>query len=103
VDHLLRSEDKLPLMTELIATNFISPNGDAKNDTWVIRNIEKYPENIVKIYNRQGQEVYSKKNYLNEWDGTFNGAVLKSDTYYYILSPGTGSPLKRGYISLIRE
>ena len=99
----LKSEIKINPDTELIATNFISPNGDAKNDTWVIRNIEKYPENSVKIFNRQGQEVYSKKNYLNEWDGTFNGTILKDDTYYYILHTGPGSPAKRGYISLLRK
>jgi len=88
--------------TEIVATNFISPNGDAKNDTWVIRNIEKYPNNTIRIFNRQGQEIYFKMNYRNEWDGTFNGAVLKDNTYYYILNTGTGSQQLRGYISLIR-
>ncbi|SDN03227.1 gliding motility-associated C-terminal domain-containing protein [Daejeonella rubra] len=88
--------------TEIVATNFISPNGDSKNDTWVIRNIEKYPNNTIRIFNRQGLEVYSKKSYRNEWDGTFNGVVLNDDTYFYILNTGAGSQQLRGYISLVR-
>jgi gliding motility-associated-like protein len=88
---------------EIVATNFVSPNGDARNDTWVVRNIEKYPNNSVQIFNRFGKEVYSKKNYRNEWDGTFKGSILKDDTYYYILQTGLTSQPKRGYISLVRQ
>ncbi|MBB6613108.1 DUF3494 domain-containing protein [Pontibacter sp. Tf4] len=56
-----------------------SPNGDGKNDNWVIANLEKYSGNEVMIYNRYGTEVYKKKNYQNDWTG--NG--LEQGTYFY--------------------
>ena len=33
----------------------ISPNGDGMNDTWVIKDLERYPDAIVKLFNRWGQ------------------------------------------------
>jgi len=87
---------------ELSATNLISPNGDGKNDTWVIRNIEKYPNNIVRVFDRLGRLVYSASNYNNAWDGIYQGALLPEDTYYYIIELPNGGGQKRGYISIVR-
>ena len=56
-----------------------SPNGDGKNDAWVISNLEKYAGSDVTIFNRYGTEVYRKKNYQNDWTG--NG--LEQGTYFY--------------------
>jgi uncharacterized repeat protein (TIGR01451 family)/gliding motility-associated-like protein len=56
-----------------------SPNGDGKNDTWVITNLENYTANEVTIFNRWGTEVYKKKDYQNNWNG--NG--LEQGTYFY--------------------
>lgn len=87
---------------EIIPTNFISPNGDAKNDYWVIRNIEKYPNNIVRVFDRLGRLVYSASNYNNAWDGLYQGALLPENTYYYIIELPNGGGQKRGYISIVR-
>ena len=86
---------------ELSATNLISPNGDGMNDTWVIRNIDKYPNNIVRIFDRMGRLVYSAANYNNAWDGIYQGAPLPEDTYYYIIELPNGGGRKRGYISIL--
>ena len=56
-----------------------SPNGDGKNDTWHIGQLEQYTSNEVTIFNRGGTEVYRKKNYQNDWTG--NG--LEQGTYFY--------------------
>jgi gliding motility-associated-like protein len=87
--------------TEVTATNLISPNGDSKNDTWVIRNIEKYPNNLVRVFDRLGRLVYSTTNYNNSWDGFYQGAVLPVDTYYYIIELPNSGQHKRGFISLV--
>ncbi|MBC7616318.1 MAG: gliding motility-associated C-terminal domain-containing protein, partial [Pedobacter sp.] len=55
------------------------------------------------IFNRSGRIVYTKKGYANEWDGTFNGSPLPSDTYYYILDFGTKIAKFKGYITIIRN
>jgi gliding motility-associated-like protein len=49
-----------------------SPNGDGINDTWVIENIQLYPNNVVRIYNRSGKVVYQMKGYNNIFDGFSN-------------------------------
>lgn len=84
------------------ATNIITPNGDGKNDKWVIKNIDSYPNNEVKIYDRTGRLVYTRRNYNNEWDATINGTPLGEGTYYYILTIQGGKTAK-GYITIIRD
>lgn len=64
----------------------ITPDGDGVNDTWIIYNIQFYLNNIVKVYNRWGDLVYSKKGYYNDWNGTYEkkGTNLpESSSYYY--------------------
>jgi len=78
--------------------NEFSPNGDGVNETFVIDCLERFPDNTLEIYNRWGNIVYSKKGYLNDWDGTSNGRALINQpdklpvgTYYYVLDLGDGS------------
>ena len=65
----------------LIIYNALTPNGDGKNDEFIIKNIHLYPDNNVEIYNRWGNLVYKKENYNNEWDG----GNLPDGTYYYVV------------------
>lgn len=75
--------------------NGISPNNDGVNDIFFIKNIDKYPENSLEIYNRSGILVYETKSYgisENWFNGISkgnisinNGKILPSGTYFYIL------------------
>ncbi|WP_162054470.1 ice-binding family protein [Pontibacter pamirensis] len=56
-----------------------SPNGDGKNDTWVITNLEKFTANEVTIFNRWGSEVYKTRNYQSNW----SASKLEPGTYFY--------------------
>ncbi|MDA8641887.1 DUF5011 domain-containing protein, partial [Flavobacteriaceae bacterium] len=101
-----RDNDGLGDVCDLIEVNVsqaITPNGDGINDTWIIYNIENHPNNIVKIYNRWGNEIYSKKGYRNEWDGSYKGNSSKvipgpSSYYYFIDLDGDGSVEQKGFI-----
>ncbi|SFD61441.1 gliding motility-associated C-terminal domain-containing protein [Chitinophaga sp. CF118] len=84
------------------AVNILTPNGDGKNDKWVIRNLDSYPNNEVRIYDRTGRMVFNRRNYSNDWDGTMNGSPLAEGTYYYILTIDGGKTAK-GYITIIRD
>ncbi|MBB5637749.1 gliding motility-associated-like protein [Pedobacter cryoconitis] len=88
--------------TSITATNILTPNGDGKNDTWVIEDIQLYPKNSVTVYDRAGRKVYFKQGYTNDWDGTLNGAPLVQGTYYYTVDLGPGLPKFRGFITLLR-
>lgn len=77
----------------ILISEFISPNNDGQNDTWVIERIDNYPNGSVKIFNRFGALVYETVGYKNDWDGESNtgiklagsGASLPSGTYFYII------------------
>lgn len=86
---------------ELVFYNTFTPNNDGDNDTWYIGNIQKYPKNRLEIYNRNGQLVYAKASYLNEWNGTNFGDALPSATYYFILDLGTGEKV-HGSVTIVR-
>jgi gliding motility-associated-like protein len=84
-------------------TNILTPNGDGVNDKFIIENIDMYPANEVKIFDRTGRLLYSKQNYANEWEGTLNNLPLAEGTYYYIVYLGPGKMKLKGFITLIRD
>ena len=68
----------------------VSPNGDGINDYLQIDNITNYPDNNLKIMNRNGQLVYEAKGYDNAtkvFDGHSNktGQMQLPGTYFYEL------------------
>ncbi|WP_276381305.1 gliding motility-associated C-terminal domain-containing protein [Flavobacterium sp. H4147] len=96
--------------TDVVIYNAISPNDDGKNDSFLIENISKFPDNEVEIYNRWGVKVFGTKSY-NESDNMFRGysdgrvtvnrgEKLPTGTYFYILkyNNGTKTVEKSGYL-----
>ncbi|MDG1260165.1 MAG: gliding motility-associated C-terminal domain-containing protein [Flavobacteriales bacterium] len=86
--------------------NTVTPNGDGKNDVWIIGNINQ-PEfaiNNVTILNRWGQELWTAQNYDNTsvvWTGQDeDGNKLPQGTYYYKIE-FDGQELT-GFITLIQ-
>jgi gliding motility-associated-like protein len=89
--------------SELFFFNTFSPNGDGTNDYFYIGNIGKYPDNVLEIYNRYGQKVFSKTSYQNDWDGKYLNNELPAGTYFYILDTKTDSGGKHhGQVNIIR-
>jgi gliding motility-associated-like protein len=81
----------------------ITPNNDGSNDKWNIKNIDLFPNAEVFVYNRWGKLVFSSKNLsANQWNGTFKGRILPTDSYHYILHLNDGSKPRSGVISIIR-
>ncbi len=73
--------------------NGVSPDGDLRNDTFVIECIDYYTGNNLKIYNRYGLLVFEQDDYDNTWSGLPNRGPLKNanqllpvGTYYYIVT-----------------
>ncbi|HOV10541.1 MAG TPA: gliding motility-associated C-terminal domain-containing protein, partial [Bacteroidales bacterium] len=90
--------------TPLKLNNVFSPNGDGKNDMWVIGNIELYPENEIFVYNRWGNQVYSEKGYNNEKPLIWDGSNLTEGTYLYVLKINMCGVDKtyKDYITIVR-
>jgi gliding motility-associated-like protein len=81
----------------------ITPNNDGYNDTWVIKNIDLFPDAEIFVFNRWGELVFHTRNLLADpWDGTSGGKLLPTDSYHYILHLNNGSKPRSGVISIIR-
>ncbi len=87
----------------LEASNVITPNGDGINDTWVVKNIEHYANNSVKVFDISGRVVYQAAGYRNNWNGTYQGRPLADGTYYYVIEYGDGRQPQKGYINIIND
>ncbi|MFC7000019.1 fibronectin type III domain-containing protein [Rufibacter roseus] len=87
----------------LETANILSPNNDGVNDTWVIKNIDFYRNNEVKVFDKAGRVVFSQRGYNNTWNGTYQNAPLAEGTYYYIVDFGNGQPSFKGFITIVRQ
>ncbi|GIV42269.1 MAG: hypothetical protein KatS3mg034_1579 [Vicingaceae bacterium] len=94
---------KVKIIPKIVFPDGISPNGDGKNDVWIIDNIHEYPNNIVEIYNRWGELLFRAQPYQNNWDGTYKGKPLPVGTYYYIINLNEdGAGVYTGPITIVR-
>lgn len=96
-----------PLTISVFVPTGYSPNGDGKNDEFIIIGLENYPNNKLEIYNRWGNKVFEQAPYDNTWKGTVKNSVgyvigeglLPSGTYFYLLDFGVpGVEQLSGYI-----
>ncbi|MFK7798295.1 MAG: gliding motility-associated C-terminal domain-containing protein [Aureispira sp.] len=70
--------------------NIFTPNNDGVNDRFEIPCVSEQNSAYLAVYNRWGDEVYRSDNYVNQWDGTYEGAVLPDGTYFYIVQLADG-------------
>jgi gliding motility-associated-like protein len=73
-----------PLPYNIIAPNTFTPNNDGINDHFMISINGVLSFKSVKIYNRNGQLVFTTKSPNDYWDGNFNGQSLPVGTYYWL-------------------
>ncbi len=85
------------LCESLAILSSMSPDGDGKQDSFVILGIDNYPDNELVIFNDLGLEIFKRRNYANDWDGTYQGKTLPSGVYYYVFNPGSGNVIS-GYL-----
>ncbi len=82
--------------------NSFSPNGDGINDLWNIDALITYPQSIMTVFNRYGQQVYRDIGYSKPWNGKYNGEQVPTGTYYYVLDLKNNTPLMTGWVVVVR-
>jgi gliding motility-associated-like protein len=82
--------------------NVFSPNGDGIHDTWVIPELNKYPDAEVSVFDRTGKRVFYTSGYQKPWDGTYNGQPLPFATYYYIIIPKLIEGVFSGSVTILK-
>ena len=70
---------------ELVIPTGFTPNNDGVNDTWEIDNIQNHEDAIVRVYTREGVLIYESVGFYKEWDGTYNGEIVKPGVYYFTI------------------
>lgn len=92
----------IPPITSNNISQAITPNGDGKNDTWIIKRIEQYPKAIVAVYSRWGELVFSAAaGYNNDWTGAHKNksTPLPTGPYFYIIDhDGNGTIDFQGWL-----
>jgi gliding motility-associated-like protein len=74
----------ITVFTPIDIPNAFSPNNDGIYDTWTIKTLEDLSNAMIQIFDRYGQLVHQSVG-AKSWDGTFNGKVLPTATYYYVV------------------
>ena len=85
--------------------NAFTPNGDGRNDRWLVTNGGCATRISVTVFNRYGNLVYKNDNYQNDWEGTYSSKPLADGTYYYAVQVhmiGGRSITLKGDITILR-
>ncbi|MBE7442409.1 MAG: gliding motility-associated C-terminal domain-containing protein [Flavobacteriales bacterium] len=83
--------------TQLIIPNVFTPNGDNKNDLFILN----FSYEKVEIFNRWGNKMFESINNDSFWNGkTTSGVDVSDGTYYYLIT--TKEKTYKGFIQLLR-
>ena len=82
--------------------NVFTPNGDGINDKWNIDGLVAFESAAVDIFDRYGQKVFHETGYAQAWDGTLNGKMLPTGTYYYVINTNMNNLILSGPVTIIR-
>jgi gliding motility-associated-like protein len=85
----------------------VTPNGDGENDTWQLKNIDRFSDNKVLIVDRWGNRIFSGSGYDNInvlWSANGpNGQKVPIGTYFYTIEIRVNEALVRdsGFIEVV--
>ncbi|MCB0430729.1 MAG: gliding motility-associated C-terminal domain-containing protein [Flavobacteriales bacterium] len=88
--------------TCVTAPSGFTPNADGTNDTWTVRNIEKFPGAELQIFDLKGKLVFDTNERPLPWDGRSEGNDMPAGTYYYILDLHNNESKITGPITILR-
>ena len=97
---LIKAPEKIE-KTEVKIYTLITPNGDGHNDFWQIDSAEILTNSEIKVFNANGQTVFSEIGYQEAWDGKYQGKELPSGEYYYTIKNET--QLLKGIVVILNQ
>ncbi|MGB4843190.1 MAG: PKD domain-containing protein [Ferruginibacter sp.] len=103
--HCSSTDDVLvKIIPDLHIPNSFTPNGDTKNDKWIIPAMVAHPNALVTILNRYGEMIYVVKNYASRpWDGSYKGVQQPNGAYVYVIQLNdTRNQVFQGTVMIIR-
>ncbi len=85
----------------LMYPKFFTPNNDNINDYWRIKFSRHEPNLEIKIFDRYGKFIKKLDAQNVGWDGTYNGYILPSDDYWFVVKRENGKEYK-GHFAMKR-
>jgi gliding motility-associated-like protein len=82
--------------------NSITPNGDGINDVWEIKGAQNYPDGDFSIFNRTGNRVFYSRGYSKTFNGMYNGKLMPTGVYYYVIDLKTDCGKMSGSLTILR-
>ncbi|MEO8821427.1 MAG: gliding motility-associated C-terminal domain-containing protein, partial [Ginsengibacter sp.] len=86
---------------QLYVPNAFTPNGDGKNDTWVIETLQAYPGAVVTVFDRYGEKIFDNNGKNTSWNGTFKGKLQDAGAYVYVIDLKNNTPVIKGVVYII--
>jgi gliding motility-associated-like protein len=86
--------------THLYIPNAFTPNGDGKNDKFIISGYNKCLLYHLTIFNRWGEKIFESNDITKPWDGYLNGRPVEEGSYVYLLTGGGNEIL--GQVSVLK-
>ncbi|WP_242918142.1 LamG-like jellyroll fold domain-containing protein [Pontibacter liquoris] len=77
--------------------NIITPNGDGKNDAFVLKGIEQHTTRL-EIFNRWGKSVFQSESYGNDW----SAAGVPTGMYYYQFTSRSTGKVYKGWLEVAK-
>jgi PKD repeat protein len=74
-----------------ILSNVITPNGDGKNDFFIV----PVSNARLEVFNRWGKQIFLSTDYKNDW-----GKGIKNGTFYYVVDTPAGNHCK-GWVEVL--
>ena len=99
------NEIKLDYIKVIYGTPIITPNGDGRNESLVIVNMNAHPvvgpKKIV-IFNRWNQHVWDSEDYQQDWNGVnTKGERVPEGTYFYVVTDVSGGEVFKGAVTIL--
>jgi gliding motility-associated-like protein len=88
---------------DLAMPSGFSPNGDGKNDLFLVHGLESYTNNKIVVVNRWGNTVFKAEPYRNNWNGlNSSGEEIPDGTYFVVLTINGGEIILKGFVDIRR-
>ena len=81
---------------------YFTPNNDGYHDYWKIEFAETEPDLEVHIFDRYGKLIIQLNPHSKGWDGTFNGRMLATSDYWFVVNRPSKNRQYHGHFTLKR-
>ncbi len=88
---------------DLKIVNAFTPNGDGKNDTWRIPELEYYNNVEIQVFDRSGVLIFQTNDPTMKWDGRNKNGQVLAGPYLYVIHIKDINYVKRGTVTILKN